>query len=482
MISGARKSKPNFFTRLLAKGMSRELSVFPVPGEDVFSAEGIDLESLDLTISNTPRHANLLMLFGNLPEDLRKKAAVAYAQMPRPRALWLIDGDEYAPLPEPVIRSGTSQADLENDLKEIRDKIKSGSWSADAEAYQPDFLTEDEHKDHHGHGGHDHGGHNHGGDDGGMMSMEMMTMDLPRSADGLPMDWSEVHFGPFHPGLPGGLDLHLKLDGDTVGKVLGIAGVNPSVPDNPEDPKKFSRLFPLEHRAYRCLAEAAFGQLSTPSKELERERILSHLRWLRSFAELLGNNWLQRQANQFYFQLSDKGTSELPSLKAGLQRFFNKINRLPLIRYKLKGKGQIPETDLEKISGPVARAAGVTRDLRTEIQVYRERGFEPVSLKGNDAYTRLQVRLKEIIQSLELIEKLGEAEAGDSGSAVETARGQAVLHPYENEKDPLVFEHPSTQLAELIPGLIEGHEIADALLIVSSLDISPWQLQKITWK
>jgi len=51
---------------------------------------------------------------------------------------------------------------------------------------------------------------------GGFMSMVMMTKDLPRSADGLPMDWLEVPFGPLFPGLPGGLRLRLTLDGDTV--------------------------------------------------------------------------------------------------------------------------------------------------------------------------------------------------------------------------------------------------------------------------
>ncbi|TAL91889.1 MAG: Ni Fe-hydrogenase III large subunit, partial [Rhodanobacter sp.] len=41
-----------------------------------------------------------------------------------------------------------------------------------------------------------------------------VTKDLPRSRDGLPMEWVEVPFGPMFPGLPGGLLLTLTLDGD----------------------------------------------------------------------------------------------------------------------------------------------------------------------------------------------------------------------------------------------------------------------------
>ncbi|HEB57411.1 MAG TPA: NADH-quinone oxidoreductase subunit D, partial [Gammaproteobacteria bacterium] len=48
------------------------------------------------------------------------------------------------------------------------------------------------------------------------MSMIDVTKDLPRSGDGLPMEWINAPFGPFFPGLPGGLLLTLTLDGDTV--------------------------------------------------------------------------------------------------------------------------------------------------------------------------------------------------------------------------------------------------------------------------
>ena len=54
-----------------------------------------------------------------------------------------------------------------------------------------------------------------------------VTKDLPRSADGLAMDWLEVPFGPVFSGLPGGLKLTLTLDGDgvTEGQAISLVGM-----------------------------------------------------------------------------------------------------------------------------------------------------------------------------------------------------------------------------------------------------------------
>ena len=77
----------------------------------------------------------------------------------------------------------------------------------------------------------DHDGMDHGTVDhamhgeGGFMSMVAMTADLPRSADGLPMEWFEAPFGPLFPGLPAGLDVTFTLDGDGVASVALTTGV-----------------------------------------------------------------------------------------------------------------------------------------------------------------------------------------------------------------------------------------------------------------
>mgnify|MGYP000250544100 FL=1 len=95
------------------------------------------------------------------------------------------------------------------------------------------------------------------------MSMVEMTEGQPRSSDGLQMDWIEVPFGPFFPGLPAGLRLTLTLDGDTVagsevrslvGRAELVDGPQMRVADFVE---RLAAMMPLSPVAYRTLACAA---------------------------------------------------------------------------------------------------------------------------------------------------------------------------------------------------------------------------------
>src|SRR5699024_146179 len=108
---------------------------------------------------------------------------------------------------------------------------------------------------------HDDGEHDHGDMD--FMSMVAMTKDLPRPKDGLPMNRSEVHFGPFHPGLPGGLSVFMELDGDTVIEArvengLTARSFEEILPlEASELPDLLAGLNPLTPQTYRLLAKKA---------------------------------------------------------------------------------------------------------------------------------------------------------------------------------------------------------------------------------
>ena len=79
-------------------------------------------------------------------------------------------------------------------------------------------------------------------------------------ADGLPMEWLEVPFGPLFTGLPGGLALSLTLDGDTVAKAKLEPGTLwrdlEATWRGPVEGfvERFARLDPLSPAAYRALA------------------------------------------------------------------------------------------------------------------------------------------------------------------------------------------------------------------------------------
>jgi Ni,Fe-hydrogenase III large subunit len=679
VISGARQARPSFVRRLVARAQARELAAFVVPGLEIARALGVDLEAAGLWISDTPRHASVLLLVGELPPGLKKAAAVTYAQMPRPRAILAVGTGDVSPLPEPNVSVEPRQEDVGGGVAELRRLFAQGAFSREAADFDVDVIRiqteyvcpmhpevvrsepgscpicgmelvpreaagghdhgamdqaghgahheavdnggqghpdvnqgshghhdrhdtdgshghmthseaehpsaahgdrekdrdeghegmdhgqkdgrdqgrrdregashdEDDHADHGsmahaspdghemdheerdshgeqeghdqhagmehgeheghehtehgGHGGHDHGGHGHmNHDDMGFMSMVEMTKDLPRSSDGLQMEWVEdVPFGPLFPGLPGGLTLRLTLDGDAVARAEAEGVDRRTAAEDLAGPAeelvdRLVRLDPLSPVAYRVVALRALESSSGVEPDeraalarvgaLERERAVSHLGWLSIFGRLLGYSWLEDRAGGLQIALvRATNADEVARLWVEAGRLSRRVGKTPLLGRKLRGVGRLPE-GAEPL-GPVARGGGVATDARTGEEVYRTLSFEPVVHVGNDALSRLTVRLAEIEQSLDLIQKVGEMTvpepatngepSGEGSATVETPRGTATLRLASREGvlGIVELEEPSGRHLGLVGVLAEQRELADALVGVASLDLSPW--------
>lgn len=259
-----------------------------------------------------------------------------------------------------------------------------------------------------------------------------------------------------------------------------------------------ARLNPLSPVAYRLLAilavEDAAGvapdELTSLARAgaLERERAASHLGWLASFGHLLGYAWLEGRAARLQLALLGAtdagGVARLAGEAKGLRRG---VERTPLLRRKLAGLGGLG--DGSDVRGPVARAAGQVADARVDDEVYRSLGFEPVVLQGDDALSRLRVRLAEIEQSLGLVQKTGCVAfpdaaprvpgLGTGAATVETPRGAATLRA-RFERGAVLggaqLDTPSTRLVALVGAVAGQQEFANALVGVASLDLSPWEV------
>ncbi|MBO3272104.1 hypothetical protein [Hymenobacter defluvii] len=337
------------------------------------------------------------------------------------------------------------------------------------------------------------------GMDMGFMSMVEMTKDLPRSPDGLAMEASEAAFGPFFPGLPGGLNLHLHLDGDTVTKAVITRGKldQDRVDCLPLPAREFAPwlagLDPLTPAAYHLLAHRALAQATRlPATGglpqlilLEQERIASHLNWLIDFGVTIGHAWLRQAAEHLYWQLR-----QVPDQPAAVTAFVRQVRRLPLLRQSLTAVGQIPAPLLHHARGPVARAAGVSHDARQLDPLYQQVGFEPVVLTENNVWGRLQARLQEMLQSQELVHQLGaapptpafsstdQAAAGTGRASVETPRGTATLEVtlQGGQVTAYTLHAPSALHVALVNEFVREQELGDALKTIASLDISPWTI------
>jgi Ni,Fe-hydrogenase III large subunit len=581
-LSGAREGRASWLRRLVARVLARDLQAFVVPGREMARAYRLDLEAGGLRLADTPRHASVLVLLGELPEGLKSAAAVAYAQMLRPRAILGVGAGDVSPLPGPDASAGVEQEDLEEVVAALRRSFAEGAFSPEAPGFDVDEIrtqteyvcsmhpevVSDEpgscpkcgmdlvpresagemdhgqnhaHMDHSRHEGIDQGIMDHGDDSGGhearghgetrhgpheehddgsgehaehgghdhmahgamgFMSMVEMTKDLPRSSDGLPMEWVKAPFGPLFPGLPGGLSVTLTFDGDTVAEVEAASAVGGRVLRGLTGPaagfvEGLAGLDPLSPVAYRLLASRAIENATdAPADEpeglarvgvLERERAASHLGWLASFAHLLGYAWLEKRAAKLQLAVvRAEGVEEIVRLRAEVRKVARRVERTPLLGRKLRGVGRLPGG--AETRGPVARAGGRMDDSRAEDEIYLELRFEPVVRDGDDALSRMRVRLEEIERSLDLVGEAGSfsvprvvldgALSGAGVARIETPRGAAGLKVELAEGVVSRFEldTPSSKHLELVQAVAEGAELADALVGVASLDISPWEV------
>lgn len=360
-----------------------------------------------------------------------------------------------------------------------------------------------------GHGGVEHVGMEDGTTDhsmhGGFMSMVEMTEHLPRSADGLPMEWVEAPFGPLFSGLPGGLDVTFTLDGDGVAAAAAAVATARGVEATwlaPTEtfPDRLAGVDPLAPVAYRLLArralEAAAGVEIDQSiayarvRDAEWERVGSHLGWLAEFGALIGDQWVADRAAELQIAVVRLMSEPAARLIREIRTFASAVARAPLIARRLAGIGTTAPNVAESVSGPVARAAGIATDARLEDGWYRALGFMPSVRDAGDALARLHVRLAEIGASLDLVlaadgyrgegpdPALSAHLSGAGRATVETPRGEARLRIVVEHGSVVEarLESPSTALIRIVPDVSVGEEVADALVAVASLDLSPWEV------
>lgn len=342
---------------------------------------------------------------------------------------------------------------------------------------------------------------------GGFMSMIEITKDLPRSRDGLPMDWIDVPFGPLFPGLPGGLALKLTLDGDTVATADIRHGATsreleetwPGAPETLHE--RIASLDRLAPCAYSALAWEAMARADGAEPDeagqrarvgvLERARTISHLGWLTAFGRLLGYRWLATQAAALHQAVVHAvDASDLTPIRDDVRRLIARIERTPMLHQRLSGIGVIPANDYgDWLTGPVARAGGLESDVRMDDPAYHSFGFVPVTRDASDALARLEVRIHEVVQSLDLLKDAGtwilpapsvSPNAAEARARLEMPRGEGSIQVVLNQREvgAVNVSAPSTMHVDMLPVVAEGIELADSLVSIASLDISPWEIDQ----
>ncbi len=165
-----------------------------------------------------------------------------------------------------------------------------------------------------------------------------------------------------------------------------------------------------------------------------------------------------------------------------------------IFQNRMKGVGYISKEDAVSYgcSGPTARGSGVSCDIRKlyPYEVYANLQFDEILETGGDCFARYMVRMKEMRQSLSIIEQmidnipegdfLAKTKAvlklpkGEFYSRVETARGDfGVYIVSEGGTTPyrIKFRSPGFSNLSALDHMVRGQKIGDLIAVMGTLDL-----------
>ncbi len=165
-----------------------------------------------------------------------------------------------------------------------------------------------------------------------------------------------------------------------------------------------------------------------------------------------------------------------------------------IFQNRMKGVGYLSAEDAISYgcSGPTARGSGVSSDIRKlyPYEVYNTIEFDEVLETEGDSFARYMVRIKEMNQSIKIIEQLidnipeGDFQAktkavlklpkGEFYSRVETARGElGVYIVSEGGTTPyrIKFRSPGFSNLSALDHMARGHLLGDLVAMMGTLDL-----------
>jgi F420H2 dehydrogenase subunit D len=186
----------------------------------------------------------------------------------------------------------------------------------------------------------------------------------------------------------------------------------------------------------------------------------------------------------------------LPYMKARTEEFIELFAQDPIYHARMENIGSISAETAKRMgcAGRVLRAAGVAYDMRREdpILVYPELDFDIVTGTRGDSADRIDVTLREILQSIRIIEQCldkipsgpiktdvkipKKIPAGEAYYRVEDPRGEMGMYVISDGGDKpyrVKVRGPFYATFQTLTPLLEGVYIADAVAIAGSMDGCP---------
>ncbi len=345
-----------------------------------------------------------------------------------------------------------------------------------------------------------------------------------------------VPFGPQHPVLPEPIHLQLVLEDETVVEALPNIGYVHRGLEKLVDKIDYKQMMYVSERVcgicshqhsmcYLMGIEEIMGVEIPPRAKYLRtiwaeiHRLHSHLLWLGLFADALGyeslfqHTWLARETcmdvmektagSRVIISVNCVGGTrynmdatqltwvkqELGKARELIEKLFGSYADDVAIKKRTSGIGICKKEDMYDLggAGPTLRGSGIAEDIRVRgYGAYGDIGFEPIVEYDCDCYARMMVRLREVIQAFDLIDrcidKIPEGDIavkakgfpeGESFPEIEQPRGELVYYIKANGTKNLERCRIRTPTFANIPPLLKmlpGCEMADVPVIVLSID------------
>jgi NADH-quinone oxidoreductase subunit D len=265
-----------------------------------------------------------------------------------------------------------------------------------------------------------------------------------------------INMGPQHPSTHGVLRLLLELDGETVVTCTPIIGyLHTGIEKNIEYRTwqqgvtyvtRADYLSPFFNETAYCLAAERLLGIEAPPRAqvlrvlfMEMNRIASHLVWLATAGMELGAisvmlyGFREREAildifeaatglrmNHAYVRiggvvmdLPDGGLDQvgdfLEMMPGRIREYRNLLSKNPIWLERNVGVGVLPVAEALSfgVTGPILRAAGLARDVRKDEPYcgYETYEFDVPVRETGDCYSRFEVRIDEMRESLRIVEQ-----------------------------------------------------------------------------
>ena len=346
-----------------------------------------------------------------------------------------------------------------------------------------------------------------------------------------------IPFGPQHPVLPEPIHLDLVVEDETVVDVIPSIGFIHRGLEKLCETKDYNQMVYVVERICgicsfghgwgACASiEGAMGvEIPERAQYLrtilhELSRVHSHLLWLGlladgfGFESLFNHCWRVRETVLDLFEETTGGRVVFSICKPGGMRkdidnetLFKISETLEGMKKEIKeitdvfiedatcknrmiGVGVLTKEQAEELCavGPTVRGSGVAQDLRLTDNhgVYGKLGFEPIVEEAGDCMARTVVRIREVFQSIEMIQKavqlipdgpvdvkVPKTVDGEYITRMEQPRGEAVYYAKGQGTKFLKRMRVRTPTNINIPALVamlKGCDLADVPILVLTID------------